>query len=285
MITLKTIAEVKAHINPLKERGEKIGFVPTMGYLHEGHLSLVRAAVKETDFAVVSIFVNPAQFDPSEDFTDYPRDHDRDLELLEKENVGLVFMPDEQAIYPSGNRTYVEVQDLQHKLCGVSRPTFFRGVCTIVLKLFNIITPDVSYFGQKDFQQALLIQRMVKDLNLEVDIQVLPIVRDQDGLALSSRNAYLSQKERKAALSLSRSLEEARRMVDAGERNPDKLSAAILEIIHRDSLLKIDYVEIVDLQDLDPLSRIKDSALIVLAVYAGKARLIDNIIIDTEETE
>ena len=190
-----------------------------MGYFHEGHLSLVRESLQSTDVTVVSIFINPAQFGPKEDFKEYPRDLERDSELLEKEGVDYLFVPDKNEIYPEGYETYIEVHTLQDKLCGRSRPGHFRGVNTVVLKFFNIICPDISFFGQKDVQQAVILKRMVQDLDLDVRIEVLPIIREKDGLALSSRNAYLSQEERKAALVLSKSLKEAQSMIEKGERD------------------------------------------------------------------
>ena len=202
-----------------------IGFVPTMGYLHEGHLSLVRESLRKADVTVVSIFVNPAQFGPTEDFKEYPRDLNRDSEVLEKEGVDYLFVPEADEMYSQGYKTYVEVCDLQDKLCGRSRPGHFRGVCTVVLRLFNIINPDISFFGQKDAQQAITLKKMVKELNLEVKIEVLPIIREEDGLALSSRNKYLTQEERKAALVLSKSLKEAKSIVEKGQRD----SAAIIK--------------------------------------------------------
>jgi pantoate--beta-alanine ligase len=279
MKTISCIGEMKSLINKLKAQGKQIGFVPTMGFLHEGHLSLVRESVKKTDKTVVSIFVNPTQFSPSEDFEQYPRDQERDSGLLEKEDVDYLFIPDEKDIYPTGFNTYVEVVDLQKVLCGVSRPHFFRGVCTVVLKLFNIVDPDLSFFGQKDAQQAIILKRMVLDLNMDVKIEVLPIIRDEDGLALSSRNYYLSPEQRKAALSLSKSLQAARGRINEGEKDSKKLIHRIKEIIRAEPLAKIDYVEIVDMEKLDPLDRIDRDCLIALAVFIDKVRLIDNTII------
>lgn len=274
---------MKEAVKDLKSQGKCIGFVPTMGYLHQGHLSLVREALKRTDSTIVTIFVNPTQFGPKEDFKEYPRDLKRDAEILEREGVDFLFAPDNDEMYPDGYQTYVEVHDLQGRLCGRTRPGHFRGVCTVVLKLFNIIDPDLSFFGQKDAQQAIILKRMVKDLDLDVKIEVLPIVREEDGLALSSRNACLNPEERKAALCLSRSLQEARMMVEKGERDPGKILQRMREIIGKEPLAKIDYIEIVETDGLSPISRIEKEALISLAVFIGKVRLIDNTIVRKKE--
>ncbi|MBU4202794.1 MAG: pantoate--beta-alanine ligase, partial [Acidobacteria bacterium] len=224
----------------------------------------------------VTIFINPAQFAPGEDFEQYPRDYDRGIGLLEREGVDIVFLPDMKDIYPPEYKTYVEVHDLQERLCGLSRPTFFRGVCTIVLKLFNIITPDRAFFGQKDAQQAIILQRMVRDLNLDILIEVLPIVRDADGLALSSRNAYLKDNERKAALTLSRSLRLAEKMIAEGERSAEKIREEMIALIQSVQGTRIDYIEIVDSEELLPLETLKSRVLVSLAVFIGRTRLIDN---------
>ena len=266
-----------------KSRGKRIGLVPTMGFLHEGHLSLVRESVQRADVTVVSIYVNPAQFGPKEDFREYPRDIRRDTEILEAEGVDFVFSPDDEEIYPKGYKTYVEVYDLQDKLCGRSRPGHFRGVCTVVLKLFNVIAPDFAYFGQKDAQQAIILKRMVQDLNLGVKIEVLPIVREEDGLALSSRNTYLDKEERKAARVLSQSLEKAREMVKNGERDSGHIISRMKEMITQEPRAKIDYVEIVDMESLNPVTKIENESLAALAVFIGKVRLIDNMILKVKE--
>jgi len=266
-----------------KSRGKRIGLVPTMGFLHEGHLSLVRESVQRADVTVVSIYVNPAQFGPKEDFREYPRDIRRDTEILEAEGVDFVFSPDDEEIYPKGYKTYVEVYDLQDKLCGRSRPGHFRGVCTVVLKLFNVIAPDFAYFGQKDAQQAIILKRMVQDLNLGVKIEVLPIVREEDGLALSSRNTYLDKEERKAARVLSLSLEKAREMVKNGERDSGQIISQMKEMITQEPRAKIDYVEIVDMESLNPVTKIENESLAALAVFIGKVRLIDNMILKVKE--
>lgn len=283
MRNLKKIKEVKEVVKELKSQGKRIGFVPTMGCLHEGHLSLVRESLRKTDFTIVSIFVNPTQFGPKEDFKEYPRDLKKDAEILEREGVDFLFAPDADEIYPKGYKTYVEVHDLQDKLCGRSRPEHFRGVCTVVLKLFNIVHPDISFFGQKDAQQAIVLKRMVKDLDLDVKIEVLPVVREEDGLALSSRNTYLNPEEREAALSLSKSLREAGLMIEKGERDSEKIIQRMREIIGEEPLTKIDYIEIVDMDELSPITRIEKEALIALAAFIGKVRLIDNAIILPKE--
>jgi len=263
----------------IRAKRKSIGFVPTMGYLHEGHLSLVRESKRKTDTTIVSIFVNPAQFGPSEDFKAYPRDLARDLALLRKEGVDLLFFPDAKDMYPPGYRTYVEVTGLQDKLCGRTRPGHFRGVCTVVLKLFEIVGPDFAYFGQKDAQQVLIIKKMVEDLDLGIKVEALPIIREPDGLALSSRNRYLGPEERRAALVLSRSLGEAKQLISRGEKRTDRIIEKIKAMIGREPLARIDYVEIVDGRELDPVQKIREGTLIALAVFIGKTRLIDNVVV------
>jgi pantoate--beta-alanine ligase len=280
METLKTIQEMRAAVRALKEKGERIGFVPTMGYFHEGHLSLMRRSVKTTDSTVVSLFVNPIQFGPQEDLARYPKDLKKDSALAEKEGVHFLFCPSAEEMYGRDFRTYVRVEGLETKLCGRTRPTHFRGVCTVVLKLFEIVRPDVAFFGQKDAQQSLIIKKMVRDLNLDVEIEVLPTVREADGLAMSSRNVYLSRDERRAAPVIYRSLEEAADRVRAGERDARKLVRGIEERIRRTGVGRIDYVQIVDpetLEDLDTIGR--GEILVAAAVYFGGARLIDNIML------
>lgn len=276
------IAEMKRVARALKSQGRTIGFVPTMGFLHQGHLSLVRESRKSADSTVVSIFVNPLQFGPKEDLKEYPRDIRRDSLLLEKEGVDYLFYPNSRDMYPEGYKTYVTVYDLEDKLCGRSRPGHFKGVSTVVLKLFNIVNPDLAFFGQKDAQQAIILKRMVKDLNLGVKIEVLPIIRDEDGLALSSRNIYLNSEERKAARVLLRSLKDAEILVKKGEKKSASLIERMREMIEAEPLAKIDYIEIVDLDELAPIKEIKKEALIALAVFIGKTRLIDNAIIKTK---
>jgi len=278
------ISEIRTEVNLQKAEGKSIGFVPTMGFLHEGHLSLVRRSLRKTDCTVVSIFVNPTQFGPKEDLKEYPRGLERDADILMKEGVDVVFAPDQKDMYPEGYKTFVEVQDLKDKLCGSSRPGHFRGVCTVVLKLFQIVDPDIAFFGQKDAQQALILKKMVRDLNLSVDIDVLPIVREADGLALSSRNIYLNTDERKTALCLIKGLKQAEQMIKKkGERKSSQIIQTIRQIINSEPLARIDYVEVVDLDNLDPLDKIEGETLIALAVYVGKIRLIDNMIVILKE--
>ncbi|MBN1224596.1 MAG: pantoate--beta-alanine ligase [Candidatus Aminicenantes bacterium] len=282
METIQKIGKMRAAVREVKSQGKSIGFVPTMGYLHEGHLSLVRESLNRTDVTVVSIFVNPTQFGPKEDFRDYPRDRIRDSEILERLGVDYVFCPNQEEMYPPGYKTYVEVHDLQDKLCGRSREGHFRGVSTVVLKLFAIVQPDNAYFGQKDAQQAIILKRMVEDLDSEVRIEVLPIVREPDGLAMSSRNVYLDSGQRRAALCLFRSLQEAEKMTARGECRASKIIGRIKDIIQAEPLAKIDYVAVVDSATLVSLEDIHDQALVALAVYIGKVRLIDNTLITLE---
>jgi pantoate--beta-alanine ligase len=277
MIVAKTVGEMKSLVRRWKMDKKRIGLVPTMGYLHEGHLSLVRESKKRTDVTVVSIFVNPAQFGPGEDFNKYPRDLVKDSAFLESGGVDCLFYPDAGDIYPPGYRTYVEVHGLQDRLCGKSRPGHFRGVATVVLKLFNIVSPDLAFFGAKDAQQVLIIKRLAADLDLDVEVVTCPIVREPDGLALSSRNTYLSPDERRAAPVLSRSLAAAEKLIATGERDAAKVMAGIRSAIGAEPLARIDYVEAVDTANLEPVVEIRGDVLIALAVFIGSARLIDNI--------
>lgn len=257
-------------------KGKKvIGFVPTMGYLHEGHLSLIRIAKKKSDFLVVSIFVNPTQFGPDEDYKDYPRDLDRDLKLLKKEGVDLVFAPDED-IYKPNHSTYVIEQDLSRNLCGRSRPSHFQGVTTVVAKLFDLVNPDLSVFGAKDYQQAQIVKRMIRDLDFDIEVVIGPTIREDDGLAMSSRNEYLSPEEREKATVLYKSLKVAKRMVDRGVNDSEQIRHTIASMIDEVGG-EINYIEIVDPDFLVPLARIKGEAIIALAVKFGNTRLIDNI--------
>ncbi len=283
MNTVKKIEKMKSALRDIRCLGKSVGFVPTMGYLHEGHLSLVKASLKDSDCTVVSIFVNPTQFGPKEDFKEYPRDLARDTRLLEELGVDFLFCPDSTEMYPPDYKTYVEVENLQDKLCDRSRPGHFRGVCTVVLKLFNIVQPDVAFFGQKDAQQAIILKRMVSDLNLDVRIDVMPTVREEDGLALSSRNVYLNSEQRQAALCLSGSLREAAGMIRSGERRTAPLMDRMREIIDGEDLAKLDYIAIVDMGSLEPLKEIEKEALIALAVFFGSVRLIDNMMVSVEE--
>lgn len=261
-----------------KRRGKTVGFVPTMGYLHEGHTSLINIARKHADIVVVSIFVNPIQFGPSEDYDRYPRDIERDKEILEKMGVDIMFYPSVDDLYPEGFTTYVEVKGLSDKLCGRYRPGHFRGVTTVVAKLFNIVIPDIAVFGEKDAQQAIIIKRMVRDLNFPVKIIVGPTIREPDGLAMSSRNEYLTEEERKVAPAIYQSLLLAKNLVEQGERDASKIIAAMYEFLSKYERIKVEYIEIVDKEGLNPIERLeKGEALIAIAAYLGKARLIDNI--------
>jgi pantoate--beta-alanine ligase len=277
MKIIKTVATMKALAREWRREGKRVGFVPTMGYLHEGHLSLVCESKGRTDVTVVSIFVNPTQFGPNEDFKKYPRDLEKDSAYLKEAGVDALFYPEAAEIYPPGYRTYVEVEGLQDRLCGRSRPGHFRGVATIVLKLFDIIGPDFAFFGAKDAQQVLIIRRMAADLNLDVEVVTCPIVREADGLALSSRNAYLDPEGRKVARVLSTSLGWAEKAVRAGERNAERLVAGIRSILEAEALVRIDYVEAIDPETLEPVSEIRGEVLVALAVFIGSTRLIDNI--------
>lgn len=281
MTTVQSVKEMKALVRDWRAAGRTIGFVPTMGFLHEGHLSLVRASRSRCGVTVVSVFVNPAQFGPREDFQRYPRDLERDAALLEAEGVDVLFAPLAQDIYPPGYRTWVEVHGLQDRLCGASRPGHFRGVATVVLKLFNIVRPDAAFFGAKDAQQALLIRRMAADLDLDIDIVTCPIVREADGLAMSSRNSYLSPDERKAALALSRGLRWAEGEVAAGERDAKRLEAGVRARLAEEPLVRVDYVEVVDPESLEPVDVLQGPALLAVAAYVGSTRLIDNAILRT----
>lgn len=277
MKVVTSVAGMKALARQWKKEGKSIGFVPTMGYLHKGHLSLVRESKKRTDVTVVSIFVNPAQFGPNEDFKKYPRDLEKDSVYLEKGGVDCLFYPDAAEIYPPGYRTYVEVRGLQDRLCGRSRPGHFQGVATVVLKLFDIVGPGFAFFGAKDAQQVLIIAKMAADLDFDIEVVTCPLVRDPDGLALSSRNIFLSPEERTAALVLSISLRWAERAVAAGERDAAKVIAGIRAAIDTEQLARVDYVEAVDPVNLEPLAEIRGDVLIALAVFIGSTRLIDNI--------
>ena len=262
--------------------GRIIGFVPTMGYLHEGHLSLMRIARKKCDVLVVSIFVNPTQFGAGEDLAQYPRDIERDKKLCREEGVDVIFLPDEREMYPENYSTYVEVSgNITNVLCGYFRPGHFRGVATVVAKLFNIVQPHFAVFGQKDGQQLAVIRRMVRDLNYPVEIIGAPTVREPDGLAMSSRNEYLTPKERKVAPTLYKSLLLAKELIESGERNPKVIIDAMRNMIEKTGLFRIQYIEVVDADTLRPVKKIDGKVMIALAAFLGKARLIDNIIVSS----
>lgn len=279
MKVIESVSDMKQWANKQRSRGVRIGFVPTMGFLHEGHLSLMRIAREDCDLLVVSIFVNPTQFAPGEDFDRYPRDFNRDKELCEQEEVSILFFPSREEMYPSGHRTYVITDQLSQVLCGRSRPTHFKGVTTIVCKLFNIVKPHVAVFGQKDAQQAIILKRMVKDLNMDVQIIVGPIIREPDGLAMSSRNKYLSETERREATVLYQSLKMAENEF-IQNKSMIQSKPKIKEMIEKNSSGNIDYIEIVDAETLDEPTPESQNILIALAVYFGKTRLIDNVLIN-----
>jgi pantoate--beta-alanine ligase len=279
MRTCTTVERARAACLTAKHASRRLGLVPTMGALHEGHLSLVRAARAQCDVVAVSLFVNPTQFGPNEDFSKYPRAFERDGELLEKEGVELLFAPSVDEMYPPGAVTYVTVEGLSGKLCGKSRPGHFRGVTTVVAKLFQIVEPDVAFFGQKDAAQAAILRRMVRDLHFPVEIAVCPIVREADGLAMSSRNAYLDPQQRKAALTLYRALTRIQDLFDQGERNTSKLIDAGTEVFAREPSVRLDYFEIVDPDTLDATSELRSPALVAVAAFVGATRLIDNLVL------
>lgn len=280
MQVTQKVDELRMAIAAARGAGRTIGLVPTMGALHAGHASLIRAARRETGFVVVTIFVNPAQFGPNEDLARYPRPLERDLEVCRAEGVDLVFTPEPATVYPPGFTTYVEVHGLQDVLCGASRPGHFRGVATVVLKLFNMVDPDVAYFGQKDAQQARLIQQMAHDLNVPVRLRICPIVREADGLALSSRNQYLDANQRRQAVVLFAALGEAQLCIQAGERSAAVLTQHIRARLKSAPDARTDYIAIVDAATLQPLGHLAGRVLIALAVYFGSTRLIDNLLID-----
>jgi len=281
MDVLETIEQMRSACEAAKQRGQRLGFVPTMGALHEGHLSLVRAAKARSNVVAASIFVNPTQFGPNEDFSKYPRSFEKDRELLENEGVKLLFAPSVQEMYPEGAVTFVTVEGLSQRLCGKSRPGHFRGVTTVVSKLFHITQPDLAFFGQKDAAQVAIIRRMVLDLNLGVEIVGCPIVREADGLAMSSRNAYLSPKERKSALVLSRSLAQVKRLFDQGERIGTALVAGGRQAFAEEPSVRLDYFEIVNPETLEPVEHMSNPALVAVAGFVGGTRLIDNIVLAT----
>ena len=279
MQIIEHIQEMQRWSESQRQRRERVAFVPTMGFLHEGHLSLVRDGKNRGDRLVVSVFVNPAQFSPSEDFAAYPRHFERERPALEKENVDVLFHPSKQEIYPEDCQSHINVDDLSVLLCGAHRPGHFQGVATVVAKLFNIVRPHVAVFGEKDYQQLQLIRRLVRDLNYDIDIVGHPIVREADGLAMSSRNFYLSPEERQAALCLSRSLRKAACMVQRGETRERVITGAVRAAIEKEPLARVEYVTLCDSATLRPVEQIQESALLALAVRIGKTRLIDNQIL------
>lgn len=283
MEIITTVADMKAKVAEWKAERLTIGLTPTMGALHEGHMSLMERARTECDRVVTSVFVNPIQFGPNEDYDAYPRDLERDAAIAESKGVDVVFHPSVEEMYPKFYNTYVEMETLTDTLCGAKRPGHFRGVCTVVNKLFNIVDPDKAFFGQKDAQQLAIIKRMVSDLNMRVKVFGCPIVREEDGLAKSSRNTYLSAEERAAALCLSRSIFKAQELIEGGERDANVVRSAVTEIIEAEPLSRIDYVEVVDLGDMQPVETLGEAGLVAIAVYIGNTRLIDNYLFDFTE--
>jgi len=271
--------QVRAAVRAAKSQGQRVGFVPTMGALHEGHLALVRAARQQCPFVVASVFVNPAQFGPNEDFAKYPRNLERDRQMLESEGVSLLFAPPVEEMYPADANTFVTVEGLSDKLCGRSRPGHFRGVTTVVSKLFNIVEPDLAFFGQKDAAQAAIIRRMVRDLKFPTEIVVCPIVREADGLAMSSRNAYLDPAQRKQALVLFRALARLQTLVDQGEADSRNLIAAAKSVLADEREVRLDYVEVVNPESLEPVADVSKGALVAVAAFVGNTRLIDNLLL------
>mgnify|MGYP000794011043 FL=1 len=279
MKIVSTVEQVREEVKKWRQQGLTVGLVPTMGYLHEGHKSLIDKAVAQNDKVVVSVFVNPIQFGPTEDLATYPRDLERDAALCEDAGAALIFHPEKEDMYFDDFCTYIDMDGLTKGLCGKTRPIHFRGVCTVVGKLFNIVHPDRAYFGQKDAQQLAVIRRMVRDLNFDIEIVGCPIIREEDGLAKSSRNTYLSEEERKAAVILHKGLVKGEEMVSAGEKDVKKVLDAITEIIESEPLARIDYVEAVDFDNIETIDTIEGSVLVAVAVYIGKTRLIDNFIV------
>ena len=278
MNIVKTISEVRNEVKNWRKQGLSVGLVPTRGYLHEGHKSLIDRACKENDKVVVSVFVNPTQFGPGEDLATYPRDIQRDAALCEDAGAALIFNPEPEEMYFDDFHTYVTMESLSDELCGKTRPIHFRGVCTVVSKLFHIVAPDRAYFGRKDAQQLAIIKRMVRDLNFDIEIVGCPIVREADGLAKSSRNTYLNPEERKAALVLSKAVGLGQELIQKGERNADVIVEKMKQLIEEEPLAKIDYVQAVDAISIQPVAEIKGTVLVAMAVYIGKTRLIDNFI-------
>lgn len=278
MKLVTSIDELRKEVKEWKKSGLTVGLVPTMGFLHEGHKSLIHRAVAENDKVVVSNFVNPSQFGPNEDYESYPRDQKKDFELCENEGAAIMFAPTPEEMY-CDPKAYVAINDLSEKLCGKTRPIHFKGVCTVVSKLFNIVTPDRAYFGQKDAQQLIIIKKMVKDLNFGIEIVGCPIIRESDGLAKSSRNTYLNDEERKAALCLSKSIKKAKELVAGGNDDAVSVVNEMKAVINAEKLAKIDYVEAVSEDTLEPVEKLSKGDLVAMAVYIGKTRLIDNFIV------
>ena len=280
MIVATTLAQVRAQVRAWKREGLTVGLVPTMGYLHAGHASLIRTSAEHCDRVVASVFVNPTQFGPGEDLESYPRDFERDCTLLKDNGCHMVFHPSVEEMYPAGYCTYVELlSDMPKQLCGQTRPIHFRGVCSVVSKLFHIAEPDMTFFGQKDAQQVAILRRMILDLSIGVELVVCPIVREEDGLAISSRNTYLSAEERQAALCLSKAVALGQKLVSEGEHSASVVLEAMRKLIQSEPMARIDYVSAVDNATMEPVESIGANTLVAMAVYIGKTRLIDNFIV------
>jgi pantoate--beta-alanine ligase len=278
MEVIKTIKEMKEFSSQTRRAGKTIAFVPTMGYFHDGHLSLMREGRRRGNLLIISLFVNPTQFGPNEDFKNYPRDFERDSKMAEEVGVDVLFAPEASDMYPLNHQTIVRVEKVTQNLCGRSRPIHFQGVTTVVMMLFEIVMPQVAIFGEKDYQQLVTIQQMVRDLHLSVEVVGMPTVREVDGLAMSSRNAYLLPEERKAALSLYRSLQKAKELLRKGERKADRILHEMKGIFQSEPLVRIDYVQICDAYTLQDVDRIEGDVVVALAAYLGKTRLIDNLV-------
>ncbi|SEE31647.1 pantoate--beta-alanine ligase [Prevotella sp. lc2012] len=284
MKVVKTIKEVREIVGGWRQEGLSVGLVPTMGYLHEGHQSLIKKSASQNDRTVVSVFVNPIQFGPNEDLEAYPRDLNRDIKAVEEAGGDLIFNPEPSEMYPGHFTSFIDTTETTELLCGAVRPVHFRGVCTVVGKLFNIVTPDRAYFGQKDAQQLATIRRFVRDLNFPLEIIACPIVREEDGLAKSSRNTYLNAEERQAALILSKSLKKGKEAIESGEKDAKTIIAIIKNSLQSEPLARIDYVEVVDFENIQRVDKIEGETLVAIAVYIGKTRLIDNFIIGTNHS-
>jgi len=278
MEVIRTIKEMKEFSSQARRAGKTIAFVPTMGFFHDGHLSLMREGRRRCDLLIISLFVNPTQFGPNEDFKNYPRDFERDRKMAEEVGADVLFAPEASDMYPSNHQTIVRVEKVTQNLCGRSRPVHFQGVATVVLMLFEIVTPHAAIFGEKDYQQLVTIQQMVRDLHMRVEVVGMPTVREEDGLAMSSRNRYLLLEERKAALSLYRSLQKAKELLQKGERKAERILHEMKEIFQSEPLVKIDYVQICDAYSLQDVNQIEGDVVVALAAYLGKTRLIDNLI-------
>jgi pantoate--beta-alanine ligase len=281
MEVIKTIKEMKEFSSQARRAGKTIAFVPTMGYFHEGHLSLMREGQRRGDLLIVSLFVNPTQFDPNEDFKNYPRDFERDGKMAEEVGTDILFAPEGDEMYPSDHQTIVLVEKVTQNLCGQSRPTHFQGVTTVVMMLFEIVAPHVAIFGEKDYQQLVTIHQMVRDLHMSVEVVGMPTVREADGLAMSSRNTYLLPEERKAALSLYRSLQKAKELLQQGEQKADRILHQMKGILQSEPLVRIDYIQICDAYTLQDVDRVEGDVVVALAAYLGKTRLIDNLVYRT----